>query len=70
MIEALERLQNAFNVELERQEIVASAASRCLSEKVDFSDCLIAAIHHQDGCSHSVTFDQAFAQSGQAKLLK
>jgi predicted nucleic-acid-binding protein len=70
VIDALERLQNAYNVELERQEAVASAASRCLAEKMDFSDCLIAAIHREDGCSHTVTFDQTFAQSGKALLLK
>jgi len=70
VIEALERLQNAYNVAFERQEIVASAVSRCLAEKVDFSDCLIAAIHREDGCSRTVTFDRAFAQSRQAELLK
>jgi predicted nucleic-acid-binding protein len=70
VIEALERLQNAYNVELERQEIVASAASKCVSEQIDFADCLIAAIHQEDGCSHTMTFDQTFAQSGQAMLLK
>jgi predicted nucleic-acid-binding protein len=69
VIQILERLQNADNVEFERQETVANAASRCRSERIDFSDCLIAAIHQEDGCSHIVTFDRDFAASGQAILL-
>lgn len=69
VIQILERLQNAYNVELERQETVANATSRCRSEGIDFSDCLIAAIHQEDSCSHTVTFDRDFAASGQAVLL-
>jgi predicted nucleic-acid-binding protein len=57
------------NIVFERSSTVAAALELCGQENIEFPDALIAATHREDGCTHTVTFDKAFAASGQAVLL-
>jgi predicted nucleic-acid-binding protein len=70
ILELVEQLLNAENIVVERESVVVFAVWISKTKGVEFSDCLIAAIHRENGCSHTVTFDQTFAQSSQAELLK
>lgn len=57
------------NLVFERSATIAAALESSANDNIELPDALIAAIHREDGCSHTVTFDKAFAASGQAVLL-
>lgn len=69
MLSAVEGLLDVSNLVFERQSLLFAAIELCRNQNIDLSDALIAAINREDGCSRTVTFDGAFAASGEAALV-
>lgn len=57
------------NVLFERSATVAQALDLCARKAMDLPDALICAINGSDGCARTVSFDEAFAATGEAVLL-
>jgi len=69
LVAIISKLSEAENLVTAREEIVALALETCRREGTDFPDALIAAVNLADGCRMTVTFDVAFARSGEAALI-
>jgi predicted nucleic-acid-binding protein len=57
------------NVLFERSAAVAQAIDLSERKALDLPDALISAINGSDGCAKTVSFDEAFAATGEAVLL-
>jgi predicted nucleic-acid-binding protein len=63
-------LLGSKNIVFERSEIVAQALDLSDGQDIELPDAIIAAINRDESCTHTVTFDERFASSGAATLLK
>lgn len=68
-VAAIEMIMDISNLVFERQHIIPDVLDLCRTQRLDFSDALIAAIHRADGCAFTATFDGDFAESGEAVLV-
>lgn len=69
IIEVLHKLQMAREIIVENADNVRKATEAYTSGNADFSDYLIALSNHQQGCSHTVSFDKNFTTSDFAEIL-
>lgn len=63
VISAMEKLIRARSLTFESHDAVVRALERASRSSVDFADALIAEHNLEQGCSHTVTFDQTAARA-------
>jgi predicted nucleic-acid-binding protein len=66
--EVIAHLLGTPNVRFERSAVLALALDLCERKAMDLPDALIAAINRGDGCARTLSFDQAFVETGEATL--
>ncbi|MFC4161992.1 PIN domain-containing protein [Chitinimonas lacunae] len=66
----LEDILGIRDLVVEHSALAWRALDRFSKENCDFSDCLIAEIAHQVGCTETFTFDQKAAKRAGMKLLE
>ena len=64
----LQGLLEAREIALEKPDAVRRALTR-VAHGAGFADALIAALGHDAGCTHTVTFDRAAARSAGMRLI-
>lgn len=69
LVEVVEHLLGAANVVVERRAAVRKAVQVFAASAAGFSDCLIAALNTEAGCSHTLTFDRGAARIAGFEVL-
>jgi len=69
ILERLERLLEAPELELENQSVVEETIHRFSAGKSDFADYVIEAVSREAGCIATVTFDAVASRSAGMRLL-
>lgn len=70
LIEVLEKVLAAKELEIEQMEIFVSALRAFERTRADFADLIIAASARDAGCSKTLTFDQSAAKKAGMTLLR
>lgn len=69
VIEIIEELLEAKEIEAEHHAILMKSLDQFRREKADFEDLLIANIHEVAGCLYTATFDKKAGKTGRMRVV-